>query len=175
MNREKKAQKVKDLNERLDRVELLVLSDFTGLNVSEMTELRTRLRQAEAEYEVAKNTLIRLAARKTQAEKLAEHFSGPNGLTMAYEDIVKTAKVLSEFAKDHQQLTLKAGLLKGQVIGPEEIKRLAVLPGREVLLAQLLGALETVPTNLVVVLAGVIRGFLGVLAAIERQKAEAAA
>lgn len=175
MNREQKAQKIQDLNKRLDRAELLVLTDFTGLDVSQMTELRAALRQAEAEYEVAKNTLIRLAARKTPAEKLAEHFTGPNGLTLAYEDIIKPAKVLSEFAKKHEQLTLKAGILKGEVIGPAEIKRLAALPGRDELLAQLLGALNAGPTNLVGVLAGVIRGFLGALKAIETQKAEAAA
>lgn len=175
MNREEKTQRVAELKERLSSSQLVVLTDFTGLDVAKMTELRSQLKGVAAEYVVAKNTLIRLAAKDTLAEKLSEHFVGPNGLAMTKDQIVGLAKVLSEFVKTNKKLNLKAGILQGRPVSPEEIKRLASLPSREELLAQLLGTLNSVPTSLVSVLAGIIRQFLGVLKAIEEQKASASA
>jgi len=175
LNREQKAERVAELRKRLDRSGLTVLTDFTGLDVEEITELRARMKKVQGEYQVAKNTLIRLAVKETPAEGLADHLVGPNGLALAYDDVAALAKALNEFTKEKKKLTVKVGLLEGQVISAEEIKTLANLPGREVLLAQMLGALNAVPTKLVNVLAAVPRNLLGVLTAIKDQKAEAAA
>ena len=175
MNREQKAERVAELKERLGRSGLTVLTDFTGLAVEDMTTLRAKLKAVGGEYYVSKNTLIRLAIKNTPAEGMAEHLVGPNGLAMAYDDVAALAKTLNEFAKEKKKLEIKAGLLEGAVIDLDQIKRLADLPSREVLLAQLLGAMNAVPTSFVSVLAAVPRNLLGVLKAIEDQKSEAAA
>ncbi len=175
MNREQKAERVAELKERLDRSGLMVLTDFTGLAVDDMTTLRAKVKAVGGEYYVAKNTLIRLAIKDSPAEAVGEYLVGPNGLALAYEDVAALAKTLNEFAKEKKKLEIKAGLLEGELINTDEIKRLADLPSREVLLAQLLGALNAVPTSFVSVLAAVPRNLLGVLKAIEDQKSEAAA
>ncbi len=173
MNREQKAQKVADLHERLGRASLAVLTDFTGLDVAEMTELRSKLKEAEAEYVVFKNTLLRLAAKETDFEQLEEYFVGPNGIALAEGDVVPAAKAIHEFIKDKQKLEIKVGVLDGNVIQAADIKALAALPGRDALLAKLLGTLNAVPGGLVQVLAAVPRSLLNVLKAIEDQKAAA--
>jgi len=174
LNREQKAKRVDELKERLDRSGLMVLTDFTGLAVDDMTTLRAKLKAAGGEYYVSKNTLIRLAIKGTPAEPVGEHLVGPNGMALGYDDVAALAKALNEFAKESKKLEIKAGLLDGELIGKDQIKRLADLPSREALLAQLLGGLNAVPTNLVSVLAAVPRNLLGVLKAIEEQKSEAA-
>lgn len=175
MNREQKVKRVDELKERLARSGLIVLTDFSGLAVESITKLRAKLKAVGGEYYVAKNTLIRLAVKDTPAEAVGEHLMGPNGMALAYDDVAALAKTLNEFAKESKKLVIKAGLLDGEVLGQEDIKRLADLPSREVLLAQLLGALNAVPTSFVSVLAAVPRNLLGVLKAIEDQKSEAAA
>lgn len=173
MNREQKAKKVADLHERLSVSDLVVLTDFTGLDVGEMTELRAKLKEAGAKYLVTKNTLLRLAAKDTNAEPLTDQFVGPNGVTMAEGDVVAAAKVLHEFAKQSKKFEIKIGVLEGNTIQPEDLKALADLPSREVLLAQILGAMNAVPGGFVGVLAAVPRNFVQVLKAIEEQKAAA--
>jgi len=175
LKREQKAQKVAELRERFDKASLIVLTDFAGLDVAKITDLRARIREAHGDYQVVKNTLIRLAAKETAVEKLAEYFVGPNGLAFGYDEVVPLAKALDEFVRENKKLALKAGLLEGGVVSAEGLKALAALPSREVLLARFLGALNAVPTNLVSVLAAVPRNLLGVLKAIEDQKAQAAA
>ncbi len=175
MKREEKTKKVAKLNERFKAAKLVVLTDFTGLNVSEMTDLRAKLKEAASEYQVVKNTLLRLAARETAMEQLTEHFIGPNGLVLADEDVVAPAKALYKFAAESKKLAIKAGLLEDGVITSEDIKSLATLPSREVLLAQLLGAMNAAPAGLVNVLAALLRNLLNVLKAVEEKKAQAAA
>lgn len=175
MNREQKAQKVAELKERLDRSKLVVMTDFTGLDVTSMTELRAKLKEAQGEFQVAKNTLLRLAVKDTPAEGLDDQLVGPNGLALAYDDVAALAKALQEFAKENKKPAIKAGLLGDDIIGPEEIKTLASLPSKDALLAKLLGTFNAVPTNFVNVLAAVPRGLLNVLKAVEEQKTEAAA
>lgn len=171
MNRDEKVKKVADLHERLSVSDLVVLTDFTGLDVGEMTELRAKLKEAGATYLVTKNTLLRLAAKETSAEELAEYFIGPNGVTLAQGDVVAAAKVLHEFAKQSKKFEIKVGVLEGSTVAPQDIKALADLPSREVLLAQILGAMNAVPGGFVGVLAAVPRNFVQVLKAIEEQKA----
>jgi len=175
LNRDQKAQRVAELKEHFEKVQFLALTDFTGLNVDQMTELRAKLKAAESQYQVVKNTIVRLAVKDSPAEKLIEHFVGPNGIVTAEGDVAGPAKALHEFMKENEKLVFKAGLLQGEPMTAQDFKVLATLPGREVLLGQLLGALNAVPTNFVSLLAAVPRNFLGVLKAIENQKAEAQA
>jgi large subunit ribosomal protein L10 len=175
VNREQKQAVVDDVTERLSRARAVVLTDFRGLKVEQMTQLRQELREKGLEYVVVKNTLLRLAAAGTEAEALLEGLEGPNGLALGYDEPVDLAKVLMDFAKDNPKLEVKKGFLEGKVITAEQVQALAKLPGREVLLAQLLGTMNAVPRGMVTVMAGVVRSMLNVLKAIEEQKAAEAA
>jgi large subunit ribosomal protein L10 len=169
-----KAEIVQDIQERIGRSRFNILADFTGLKVAELTRLRRQVQEAEGEMKVVKNTLLlRAAGNDTPMGHLSSHFVGPNAVAFGYGDPVALAKVLIKFAQEKPQFKLKAGVLSGQVLTAQELDALSKLPDREVLLAQFLGVLQGVPTALVTVLAGVIRGLLNVLVALKDKKAEA--
>jgi large subunit ribosomal protein L10 len=169
-----KAEIVQELQERIGRSQFNILADFTGLKVEEITRLRRQVREADGELRVVKNTLLsRAAAEGSPVAALSSQFVGPNAVTFGYGDPVALAKVLIKFAQEKPQFKLKAGVLSGQVLTAQEVDALSKLPDREVLLAQLLGVLQGVPTALVTVLAGVIRNLLNVLVALKDKKAEA--
>lgn len=174
MKRSQKEAMVANLVGRLGSAQAIILTDFSGLKVEQMTELRRKVGEKNQEYQVIKNTLFRLAAAGTDAEKLSEFMVGPNGVGISNADPVELAKVLVDFAKDSKHLEVKKGLLDGKLLEPDDIKALAKLPDRDTLLAMLLGAMNGVPRNLVSVLAAVPRGLLNVLKAVEDQKAQAA-
>ncbi len=174
MDRNQKAERVAALNKRFATAKLAVLTDFTGMPVAEVTDLRAKLKAAKGEYHVVKNTLGRRAAKDTALAKLAEQLQGPNGLVLAQEEVVATAKALTEFLKTSKKLNIKGGLLEGAPITADDLKSIAALPSREVLLGQVLGVFQAVPTSFVSVLAAVPRGLLNVLKALEEKKAKAA-
>jgi large subunit ribosomal protein L10 len=171
VKRSEKEAVVKELSGRLSKAKAVVLTDFSGLKVDQMTELRRKFRESGLEYLVVKNTLFKLASQGTNTEALTQEIAGPNGLGFAYEDPVEMAKVLVEFAKANPKLEIKEGVLEGKPIAAEDVKSLAKLPSREVLLAQLLGAMNGVARNFVSVLAAVPRGLVTALKQIEEQKA----
>lgn len=162
---------VETMAERLARARAVILTDFSGLKVEQMTELRQQLREKGLEYAVVKNTLIKRAAAGTPAEVLADQVVGPNGLGLSYQDPVELAKALVDFAKTNPKLEIKGGVLEGKPIDAKGVSDLAKLPAREVLLSMLLGAMNGVPRNLVSVLAAVPRSLLYALKAIEEKKA----
>lgn len=174
MNRSEKKAVVSEVSERLARASAVILTDFSGLKVEQMTELRQKLRDSGLEYLVVKNTLLKLASQGTESESLTQNLSGPNGLGFSYDDPVALAKVLVDFAKDNPKLEIREGVLDGKIISNAEVTALAKLPSREVLLAQLLGVMNGVARNFVSVLAAVPRGLVTALKQIEEQKAEAA-
>jgi large subunit ribosomal protein L10 len=171
LNRQSKEDLVAELAERLKDTRAAFLADYRGLNVAKATELRRKLRAAGVDYRVVKNTLLRLAAQGTAAECLDAHLKGPTAVAMVTGDPVAPAKALVEFAKANQAFELKYGMLDGKLLRPEDIKALADLPSREVLLARLLGSLNAPTTNFVGVLAAVPRSLVQVLSAIKDQKA----
>lgn len=174
-NRELKAAQVEALRERLSRAPASVLADFRGLTVAEDTELRSRLRQAGVEYRVVKNTLLGLAARSAGIEGLEPHLEGPTAVAFSLSDAVAAAKELARFAKDHPNLEVKAGILEGRVISANEVKALADLPSREVLLGQLASLLVGPLAQLAGLFAAPLRGFVTAVDALQRQKAAAGA
>ncbi|MET3699947.1 LSU ribosomal protein L10P [Bacillus oleivorans] len=119
-----------------------VVVDYRGLNVAEVTELRKQLREAGVEFKVYKNTLSRRAAEAAELAGLNEHLLGPNAIAFSTEDVVAPAKILSDFAKKHDALEIKAGVIEGNLATVEEIKALADLPSREGLLSMLLSVLQ---------------------------------
>lgn len=173
MARPEKVAVVEEIAEKLSKSQLAVLTDYRGLNVKDITELRKKLREAGVEYKVVKNTLTTLAARKLELTDLEPHLVGPTAVAFGYDDPVAPAKILSDFAQEHKELELKVGVLEGKVIDAEALNDLAKLPNREVLLAMLLGAIQGPIGGFARVLAGPITGFVRVLDQIREQKEQA--
>lgn len=171
MNRDSKQQVVQDLSVKLAKAKAAFLADYRGLTVDQVNKLRTELRNVGVEYKVVKNTLLRLAAKDTSLECLDSYLQGPTAIAIATGDPVAPAKIMAEFAKTHAKFALKIGALDGKVLSIEDIRALAELPSREVLLAKLLGSLNAPASNMVGVLAAVPRSLVQVLAAIQDKKA----
>lgn len=142
-----KQQFVDELAGRLSRSKSTVVTDYRGLTVAEVTELRRLLREAGVEYEVIKNTMTRRAAAQAQLEGVDELLKGPNAIAFGYEDVVVPAKVLFNFAKNHKALELKGGVVEGHVVSAKDIENLATLPSREGLLSMLLSVLQAPMRN----------------------------
>jgi large subunit ribosomal protein L10 len=173
VRKQEKAEIVQAIQEKVAKSQIGILTDFKGLKVADMTRLRRQLQEADAELTVVKNTLLRRAgADDSPLAPLVSHATGPNALTLGYADPVTVTKILIKFAQEKPQLVIKAGALSGQALTLKDLEALSKLPSREVLLAQLLGALQGVPRGLVTVLAGVIRNLLNVLTALKDKKAE---
>jgi large subunit ribosomal protein L10 len=166
MRREEKAQEMKSLAERIEKAKVMLFADYRGLKVSEITELRSKLRSGTASFKVVKNRLFKKVLREKGLEALEKYFSGPTALATSETEQVNPAKALVEFAKDHEKLGVKGGFLEGRVLSPEEVKSLARLPSREELLARALASLQSPATNLAGVLVAVPRKLLYALNAI---------
>lgn len=171
MARPEKEAVVADLAERLNAAKSVVVTDYMGLDVATITELRQKMREAGVEYKVVRNTLARLAAKNVDMEDINQFFVGPTAIAFGTEDAVSPAKVLVDFAKDHDQLEIKGGALNGNIISLEKVKSLADIPSREVLLAKALASMKAPITGLVNVLQGNMRGLVQVLNQIKEQKA----
>jgi len=166
-----KEEIVVKLAEKLNSAKAAFLADYRGLNVDQVNQLRGELRKAGVDYRVVKNTLLRLASKDTGLTCLDPFLEGPTAIAIAGDDPVAPAKVLSDFAKANTKFELKAGALDGRLLSVEDIKALADLPSREVLLAKMLGSLNAPAGNFVGVLAAIPRSLVQVLAAIQDQKA----
>jgi large subunit ribosomal protein L10 len=167
---ENKKQIVEDLHGRFAKSSLVILTDFKGLDVASVSDLRRKLKQAGVDYKVAKNTLLARASENTPVAVLKDHFQGPGAVAISYEDPVAPAKILAKFADDSKKLEIRAGVLNGQLIDLNAVKQLAALPSREALLGQLLSVMVGVPTSVVRVLAEVPRSLLNVLNAMKDKK-----
>ena len=142
MARPEKVQAVTDIREGLESAEAVFLTEYRGLSVQAVQDLRRALRASGAEYRVVKMTLAKLAAGAAGIEGLDEFLAGPTALAFAKRDPVATAKALKDFSNAHDVFVLKAGYLSGSILSPEEIARLAEIEPLEVLLARIAGALK---------------------------------
>jgi large subunit ribosomal protein L10 len=165
LNRKEKQQTILDLQKRIEQVQAAVLTNYRGLNVEQMNTLRHRLREEKISYHVIKNTLMKIASKGTDLEKLNDYFEGPTALALSYGDPILLAKILSEFMKTQPSLEIKVGLIQGRVAGPEEVKALATMPSRETLLMQLLATIQTPASQLLGTILSAFQEFLSVLQA----------
>ena len=161
---------VKEIREKLAASTGAVITDYRGLNVAEVTELRRKLREAGVDYKVLKNTLTRIAAAEIGLQGLNPYLEGPTAIAFGAEDAIVPAKIIAEFAKTHKNLEIKAGIIDGRVIDVDGVKALADLPSREVLLANLLGGMQSPMYGFVGSLQGVLRKFVYALDAVRQQK-----
>jgi len=174
MNRTDKESFVTSLRERVDRSPAMYFTDFSGLNVKSMTELRARLRESGAEYLVAKNRLMLLALEGTDIPDLSGALNGPTGIVFTYEGAVEPAKALTEFAKDHgDKPAFKLGVLDNKILDAAQIDRLATLPSREELLSELAGAMQAPMAALAMALESKVQETAGLLDAYKAKKQEA--
>ncbi|MGD8319164.1 MAG: 50S ribosomal protein L10 [Gemmatimonadota bacterium] len=171
MNRTEKESFVADLRERITKAPVVYLTDFTGLDVKSITKLRRSLKESGAEYMVVKNRLARLAFSDTELPNIFEDMTGPTGVVFGYEDVVTPAKALTEFAKEHDSKpTFKLGILESKVLQPEQIDRLAKLPPKDQLLAQLAGALQAPMAMLAMAMAGKLQEMAGLIDALREKR-----
>jgi large subunit ribosomal protein L10 len=170
LNIEEKKQFVQELKQRFEKACVAILTDYKGLDVQTMTELRAKFREANIEYQVIKNTMLRLASEGTGVEAIKDSFKGPSAIALSYDDPVAPAKILTEFVKNNDKLEIKVGVMDGKVMDLSAIKALSDLPSREQLLATLLSAMNAVPQSLVTALSDVPRRMVNVLQAIKDQK-----
>jgi large subunit ribosomal protein L10 len=159
MSKTERQTQVDALTERLRGSPNIYVTDFTGLSVGKITELRRRLRAAGARYVVVKNTLAQRALAANQIAVLDDHLAGPTGLVLTGADPLAAAKVIGEFAKEHQKPSVRIGLVDGKAVNPAYVKRLGELPGREALLGQLAGCFN-----------GVLYQVVGALEALREQR-----
>ncbi|MGC6767432.1 50S ribosomal protein L10 [Enterococcus sp. LJL51] len=143
----KKAGLVDDVTEKFKAAASVVIVDYRGLTVEEVTNLRKQLRDADIEMKVIKNSILSRAAKKAGLEGLDEVFTGPTAIAFSNEDVVAPAKIMDEFAKDAKALEIKGGVIEGKVSSLEEITALAKLPSRDGLLSMLLSVLQAPVRN----------------------------
>ena len=167
-----KAEAIEELKARLSGAKAAVLTEYRGLTVQQLSDLRKQLRTASAEYRVVKNRLARIAVAGSPLEALRKHLTGPTGLVIVRRDPIAAAKTLSTFAKTAPALALKIGIIDGQVLDPKDLRAVADLPSREVLRSQIIGAVQGPLAQLVGLLRAPHRELAYVLA--ERGKAAAA-
>jgi large subunit ribosomal protein L10 len=162
--KEKKIEAVRVLAERLSRSTIVIATDYRGLSVSEMSQLRQHLREVGVEYHVVKNTLARFAAEQAGKPSLAEVLQGPVALAFGFGDVVEPARALSDYLRTSRStLAIKGGLLDGKALSVADIRSLATLPSREVLVAKLLGGMQGPIYGLVNALSAPLRGLAVVL------------
>ena len=165
MPTQEKVESVEALKQRLGTAKTGVLTEYRGLSVQQMSELRKQLKGAAAEYKVLKNRLARLAVKGSSLDALGTHFKGPTGLVFTKQDPVAVAKALQAFVRTNPQLQIKLGLVEGRVVQPAELKALADLPSKEQLRSQIVGAVQGPMAQLVSLLQAPLRELVYVLEA----------
>jgi large subunit ribosomal protein L10 len=173
MNRTKKADLVERLSEQLSKSPTIYLTDFTGIGVKPMTELRRKMRTAGVQYTVVKNTLALRAMEAASVKGFEDAMTGPTAFVFAGEDPVTAAKILADFQKEHQQLQIKGGLVEGQPVTVNEVKRLASLPSREQLLSQALGLMQSPLQGFAGAIDSLLYQMVGAIDALRAQRAAA--
>jgi large subunit ribosomal protein L10 len=174
----KKTEKVKlvaDLKDKFSRANATFLAEYQGIKANNMDGIRKGMREGDVEFKVVRNTLARRAIQGTSFESVSESLKGPTALIFSYRDAAAAAKAVSQYSKEYPKLKLILGVLGNKVIGVDEIKGLAELPPRDVLLGKLLGSLNSPATGFAMVLSGVPRKLLYALNAIKDAKGAAQA
>ena len=173
MNRVEKEKLVSELNGKLKKASAGIISDYSGINVPKITKLRKELRLNKINFFVVKNSIFKRAIKDTDFDCLDNFLDGPTSIALSEKDPVALSKTIMDFAKGEQNLKLKAGVLNGKLLSIDDVKKLSMLPSREILLSMLLSGFKSPHRRLVFVLNGVITKFVNVLSQISKKKEEA--
>jgi len=174
MNRTEKQTVVDALTAKLAEARAIYVTDYQGLTVGRVTDLRRRLHKAGVDYLVVKNTLALRALKAAAVPGLDTHITGPTAFALSQGDAAAAAKVLTDFAKEFAKPALKAAIVDGRAVTPDQVKRLAALPPREVLLAELAGTMQAPLAGFLGALSGLLSTFVGAVEALRVQRANAA-
>ena len=174
MNRAQKEQLVEKMRDEFGQAKSIIMANHAGIGVNTVNELRSEFRANGVHYHVIKNTLAKLAVADSDLADLAEAFRGPTAVAYSFEDAVAPAKVLSEFAEDHEEIEVKGGFLDGKMIDTAGVEQLAKMPTKDELRAKLLRTFTAAPTNFVQLLNAAPKKFFNVLNARKDDLDEAA-
>ncbi len=164
MPNQKKIDQVTELADLFSSSDTIIMADYKGTSVSDLSGLRRALNNSSAKFKIAKNTLAKLAAEKSNKEALSEEITGPLGFVLSNEDPSQLTKILFKYAEENDlDFNIKKGLVNNDLVDEDTLLKLSKLPSREILLAKLMGSLNSATTNLVFVLQGTIQGFATVL------------
>ena len=166
----KNLKEVKSLTEKLDKANAIYFTDYLGLDVVSITKLRKEFVSKDVEFTIAKNTLIKLAAKDVGIDGLDEFLSGPTAIALSFNDPTGPAKVIKSFLKDFDKPSVKGMILDGQIFQAEEFEKIANLPTREQLLSQLVGMLNSPMSKLSSTLGSPLSGLLGTLKQLNSKK-----
>lgn len=170
MNRAEKEKIVSFMHEKLKRAQAGIIADYTGINVPSMGKLRRDCRQSKIDFFVVKNSIFKKALKETQFDSLEKYLDGPTSIALSETDPVSVVKTLMNFARSEQNLKVKVGMVNGKIVSSDEVKKIALLPSREILLVMLLSSLKSPHRGVIFVLNGVISKFVRVLSEILKKK-----
>lgn len=173
MARPEKEAVVSDLHDKLERATAVLLTEYRGLKAGQMTSLRRRLREAGLEYRVVKNTLFRLAARGTRAEEMCASLEGPIAIAFSYNEPTEAAKLLTQAAKDFEQLNVRMGLIETMVCDAAQVEEVSKLPGRHEMRGRTVGTISAPLSGFLMITQGVLRHLVGILQAKVEKEAPA--
>ncbi len=174
MNRKEKEQTISDLQGQIEHYTGAVLTSFRGLKVEQINQIRQRLREEKVSFHVVKNTLMKLASKGTDLEKLNHYFEGPTAIAVSKGNPISLIKTILDFVKTQPALEIKVGLIEGDVVAPTEMKNLASMPSREVLFAQILGGIQMPASQVAGTVHSLFQQILGVFQARVDQMADSA-
>lgn len=147
-----KVEKVKEIRDKFERANCVVLADYQGINVEQDTQLRKQMREVGVEYKVYKNRLVKIVAEELGYDFLVEHLEGATSIAFGYDDIISPAKILNDFSEKSGKISLKVGIVEKEFYDNEKIKKLAKIPSKEVLISKLLGSIKAPLSNFAYVL-----------------------
>lgn len=165
-----KEEKVKTISELVSKAKVAIVSDYKGLSVAEITDLRRRMQEEKGDFAVIKNTLTKIAIKGTEFEPLEEFLTGPSAIAIGFEDQVSPAKVLSKFIKEKKKTSIKGGVLDGNVLTAEQVKDLSNIPSREELYAKMLGSINSPAQGIVGSINAVMSGLVRAMDQVRQQK-----
>ena len=174
MARPEKIAEVEAITTRIQSAQSMVLADFTGLTVLQMTEFRRTCRAKSVECRVVKNRLARIAADNADMAVMKDHLTGPTAIMFGAESQVDPAKLVVDFAKDNEAMEIKGGFLDGAYLDKSQVVALSMVPSKDELIAKMMGSINSPLTGLAMVMNGVISGLARAIDAVAKQKAEAA-
>lgn len=175
ISREKKTQLVAKYVEQIKKSDAIIVTDYRGLTVPDIQELRGKIREAEGSFAVVKNTLAQRALKEAGLPAIDDMLTGPIGIGFCHQNVPGVAKAITRFAKDHDALDVRGGLIGTVIIDEDAVKKLADLPSIDVLRAQILGLINAPATQLTGVIAGSVRQLINVFNAYAEKDGESAA
>jgi large subunit ribosomal protein L10 len=170
MPNKKNIQQVTELTEKLEKAKSIYFTDYIGLDVSSITELRSEFYKNSIEYYVAKNTLLKIAAENNKIEGLEEFLTGPTAIAISYDEPTSPAKIIKDFAKKFEKPAVKGILFDGEVLDGDKFKAIADMPSRDQLLSMFVGSLQSPLTKLAGTLNATMSNLVGVLNSLKEQK-----